>query len=325
MVKRILFTAAALVCAQALTAGVANPKDLPAGTKWILSLDLRSAQASPLVTELTEKIDPAKRRSAQAKIAAFKALFGIDLLKDIQDVVVAGSGSSDKGGVAFIYASLDAERLTTILAGNSTFTSSDYSGLKLLSWLDDSDKKQKYGSFARPGLFIISDNKPALCEALDVLSGKAAGLSADSPLRPAFASDGAFLTVMAVDVPSVVGEQPKAQALRQAQALCLRISAAQPETLSATLAVQATSPDTALQIRQALTGIQALVLLRAAEEPEQAAIAQLAKIAGEGSSVSMTLDLPKTVIENAIRQREARKAAQAEAAAAPANPAAATN
>ncbi len=318
MTKRFLSAAGALFCAQALLAGLASPQDLPARTKWILSVDLQSAQASPLVSELTAKIAPAKRRDAQAKIQAFKALFGFDLLKDIREVVIAGSGSADKGGVAFIYANLDAERLTTILAGNATFTTTDYSGLKLLSWVDDSDKKQKFGSFVRPGLAVLSDRKEAVLEALDVLSGKAAGLSADSPLKAAFSNGGAFLTVMAADVPSLVGEQPKAQALRQAQALCLHVSATQPDMLSASLAITASSDETALQIRQALLGIQALALLRSSEEPEQAAIAQLAKIGGAGASASMTLDLPKSMIENAISQHEAREAAKRAAAAAPA-------
>ena len=324
MFKRFLATAGALVCAQALMAGVASTKDLPADTKWVLRLDLQSAQASPLVTELVGKIAPAKRQQAQAKIAAFKALFGIDLLKDIQEVVVAGNGSADKGGAAYIYGSLDAARLTTILAGNATFSSSDYNGLKLLSWTDDNDKKQKFGSFIRPGLTVMSDKKEAVTAALDVLSGKVAGLAAGSSLKGAFANGGAFLTVVAEDVPSIIGEQPKGQALRQAQSLCLNISAPQPDLLSASLAVKASSDETAQQIRQALTGIQALALLRAAEAPEQATLAQLAKINGEGSSVSIALDLPKSAIENAIRQREAREAAKRAAAAAAAAVPAAT-
>lgn len=195
-------------------------------------------------------------------------MFGVDLLADIQNVVIAGSGSADQGGAAYIYANLDADRLTTILAGNATFSSTDYDGLKLLSWVDDNDKKAKYASFARPGLAVMSDKKEAVTAALDVLSGKTAGISADSPLKSAFASDGAFLTVMAVDVPSIIGEQPKGQALRQAQSLCLRVSASQPDLISASLAVKAASEETALQIRQALMGIQALAQLTAAVDLE---------------------------------------------------------
>lgn len=318
MTTRFLLAAGALALAFSRTAWAAEPRDLPADTKWVLNLDLKAAQAAPMVGYAVGKIAPGKRRDAQAKLAAIKALFGVDLLKDIREVVIAGSGLAQSGGVAYIYADFDTERLTTILAGNSTFASAEQSGFKLLSWTDDNDKKQKFGSFVRPGLTVISDRRECLVEALEVLAGKRGCLPPGSPLKPALAhAPQDILCLMAVDVPSLVGEQPKAQALRQAQSLCLRVHGAQAETLSASLSVTATSAETAVQLRQALLGIQALCLLRAAEAPEQAAVAQLAKITGEGATVGVTLDVPKSVVEDALRQRAARAAAQAAPAPAP--------
>ncbi len=315
MIKRFALAAGALALAQTLALQAADLNDLPAGTKWVLNLDLKAAQGAPMLNYAAEKIAPAKRREAQTKFAAIKALFGIDLLNDIDQVIIAGNGSADKGGVAYVYGAFDAQRLSTILAANQNFTSAEHSGFTVLGWKDDS---QKYLSFARPGLAMISSSQLALAEALDVLADKKAGLPADSAFKPALSRTGGVLTVMAVDVPSIVGEQPKAQALRQAQSLCLRITASQPETLSASLSVTATSNETAVQIRQALMGIQALALLRASESPEQATLASLAKVTGEGTTVGVTLDLPKRVIEDVIRQRAARAAAQAAPAAAPA-------
>lgn len=315
MTKRITLAAGALFCAQVFTAQATELKDLPAGTKWVLNLDMKAAQASPILNYMVNAIAPAKRQAAQAKIAAVKALFGVDLIKDIDSLVIAGNGNAQDGGVAYIYARLDSERLSTILAINSTFSSTDYSGFKLLSWLDDNDKKQKFGTFVKPGLTVISDKKECLLEALDVLAGKKACLAADSAFKQALSDAGSVLTVMATDVPSIVGEQPKAQALRQAQSLCLHVNASQPDVLSAALSVTATSSETAVQIRQALMGIQALAMLRASEAPEQATLASLAKITVEGTTVGMSLDLPKKVIEDTIRQHEAREAAKAAPAA----------
>lgn len=311
--KRIVLAAGLLICTQAIRTRAADLNDLPAGTKWVLNLDLKAAQASPMINFAIDKIAPAKRREAQTKFAAIKALFGIDLLKDISQVVIAGNGNAEKGGVAYVYGVFDVERLSTILAANQNFTTAQRSGFTVLGWKDDS---QKYLSFARPGLAMLSGSQTALTEALDVLAEKKAGLAADSSFKPALAGKGSVLTVMAIDVPSIVGEQPKAQALRQAQALCLRVNASQPETLCASLSVTATSEETAVQIRQALMGIQALAQLRASEAPEQATLASLAKISGEGKQIGVTLDLPKSVIETAIRQREAHEAAKAAPAAA---------
>jgi hypothetical protein len=320
MMKAAVIAAGALALALPLSqaARAAEPGDLPAGTKWLVNVNVKAAQTSPMASYAVAKIAPAKRREAQAKLAAAKALFGIDLLSDVKEVLIAGGGSASSGGTAYIYASLDAERLTTILEANPTFSSADQSGFKLLSWTDDSDKKQKFGAFARPGLTVISDRRDCLVETLDVLAGKRPGLSPSSPLSAAVKqSNTDFVTLMAIDVPAIVGEAPKAQALRQAQALCLRLSATQPETLSAALTVTATNAETAQQIRQALMGIQALALLRAAEAPEQAALAQLAKVSGSGSTVGVTLDVSKSTIEDFISQRAARAAAPTAAPAAP--------
>lgn len=309
--KRFLVTVGALALLPTITVQAAELRDLPAGTKWVLNVNIKAVQSAPMVTYTIDKIAPAKRREAQAKFAAIKALFGVDLLNDIKEVVIAGNGQASEGGVAYIYATLDTARLTTILAGNPTFASLDCNGFKLLSWTDDNDKKPKFGVFVRPGLTLMTDKRECAIEALDVLAGKREGLSADSPLKAAITrSEGDILSLIAVDVPSIVGEQPKAQALRQAQSLHLRVNASQPETLSASLSVTATSNETAVQIRQALMGIQALALLRAAEAPEQATLASLAKITGDGATVGITLDLPKSVIEDALRQRAARAAAQ---------------
>ncbi len=320
MTQRMTALALLLALAAPLLAPAAEPRDLPADTKWVLRLDLKAAQAAPLMSAVIGKIAPAKRREAQAKLAAFKALFGVDLLQDIREVVIAGEGQAEKGGVAYIYATFDTARLTTILAGNPTFTSTDQNGFKLLSWTDDADKKQKFGAFVRPGLTVLSDRRESLVGALEVLAGQRAGLPADSPLRPAVASGAQdIVSLMAADVPAIVGNQPKAQALRQAQSLAFRIHAARPDTLSAALTVTAPTGETALQIQRAFLGIQALSLLNAAEAPEQATLAQHVKVAGDGQTVTVTLDLPQAVIEEAVRQHHARTAPpQPPAAATPA-------
>ena len=309
--KRIVLAAGALLCLRTLPTQAADLKDLPSETKWVLNLDIKAVQASPLLNYVVDKVAPAKRQEAQAKIAAIKALFGIDLVKDIDQLIIAGNGNAEKGGVAYVYGTFDPQRLTTILAGSKNFTSTQCGSFTVLGW---NDGKQKYLSFAKPGLAMLSSSQTTLTDALDVLSGKKTGLASDSVFKSALSCSGQeLLTLQAVDVPSIVGEQPKAQALRQAQALCLHVCAAQPETLSAELSVTAASDETALQVQQALMGIQALALLRSAEAPEPATLAALAKISSKGRTVGVTITLPKSVVESIVRQREERRAAKAAA------------
>ena len=323
MLKRMTVLASVLFCAQALTTQAANLKEFSAETKWVLNLDMKAAQTAPMLTFIADKIAPEKRQEAENKLAAVKAMFGIDLIKDIDQVVIAGNGNAEKGGVAYVFGNFDVQRLTTILAGSKNFKLTQHDTFTVLGWNDDG---QKYASFAKPGLALLTNSEAAMNDALDVIGGKKPGLAANSVFSYAFARTGQeLLTVQAVDVPDIVGEQPKAQALKQAQSLSLRICAASAEELAASLSVTAASDETAAQIQQALMGIQALTLLRANEEPETSSLASLSKIAIQGRTVSVSLSLSKGAVENIMRlrqQREAAKAAAAQQQAAPAAPAA---
>jgi hypothetical protein len=296
------------------TLRAANLNEFPAETKWMLNLDMRAAQTSPMLNFVVEKMAPVKRQQAQTKLAAIKAMFGIDLIKDIDQLIIAGNGKAEQGGVAYVYGTFDAQRLSTILAASKGFASVQHGKFEVMGW---NDNGQKYLSFAKPNLALLSNSQTVLFEALDVFAGKTPGLDAGSVFKTSVARSGQdVLTLQAIDLPAIVGEQPKAQALKQAQALRLVIHASQPEELDAELAVTAASDDTAVQIRQALMGIQALAMLRAAEAPEGATLASLAKISGEGRNVNVTMALPKSAVETAMRQREARQAAKAAARAA---------
>ena len=314
MLTRFKLAFGVLVCAQAFSLQAAASKEFPAETKWMLNLDMKAAQASPIINFVVDKLEPVKRQQAQNKLAAIKAMFGVDLIKDIDQLIMAGCGNAEKGGVAYVYGKFDAQRLSTIIAGSKNYTQMQHGGFTVMGWNDD---KQKYISFAKPGLAMLSNSQTVLTDALDVLAGKQPGLAPNSVFRSALSGTGGnLLTVQAVDVSSLAGEQPKAQALKQAQALCLRVSATKADALDASLSVTAASDETAMQIQQAFMGIQALALLRSGDAPESATLASMAKINSQGRTVDVTLTLPQSIIATVIEQREARDAAKAAAKAA---------
>jgi hypothetical protein len=294
----------------------ADPGDYPAQTRWILSLDLQAAQESPLVAFLTEKIDAGKRKDAEAKLAAFNAMFGVNLLKDIDRITVAGNGDAEKGGVAYVYGRLEEQRFTPILAMAKQYASADRDGVAVQSWFDESDKKKKFIAFARPGLVLFSNAEQPLTDALDVLAKRQAGLSPDSPLGGAFkADDAGLLTLHAHGIAAIVGSQPKAESLKQAEALSLRVTTPDAETLNASLSVTAVSDETARQIQQALVGVQAIARLRAADDPRSAALASQASITGSGRTVEVALTLNADQLAALLRPHP-----QPETAAPAANP-----
>ncbi len=310
--KPTLLILGAALCLQSVQTRASELKEFPSQTHWVLRVDFKAAQASPLVNYIASQMDANKRVEAQNKLAAFKAIFGFDPLKDIDQLVIAGNGNAEKGGVAYIYGTFDAQRLTTILAGSKNFASADHDGVAMLSWVDEKDNKAKCLAFAKPGLALLSSSPAALAEALDVLAGKQAGLAPDSPLSDAFArAPQNMLSLHAFDIAAIVGQTPKAEMLKQAQALSLRVQAVNADTLEATLSVTAATDETALKIHQAVMGIQALMMLQADAKPEAATLASLAQINSNGRTVSVTLKLPKAVIENAVAERQAHQTAAA--------------
>ena len=318
MLNRMLCMAGAIVLALTLHSRAADANEFPAGTHWILTVDVKAAQAAPLLQSLVEKMDTNKIHEAKAKLAAAKAMFGIDLLKDIDHVIIAGNGDAQKGGVAYIYGVFDAQRLTTILGATKNYAMTNHGEIAVQSWVDEKDNKQKYLAFARPGLAILSNTQSAITDVLDVLAGKQPSLASDSPLRNAFKRDARNLVSLNVyGLSSIVGSTPKAEAFKQTEALSLCVSTPDETSISACMSVTATSDETALQVQQALQGIQAIILLRAAEAPESAALASQAKITCQGRMVGLSVTLPRELIENAVRAHEAKKAAKrAETAAA---------
>lgn len=309
--KPALAFAGALMLACACRLSAIEARGFSAQTRWVLTLGLPAAHASPMLAFAADQIDAAKRQEAERKLAAVEAMFGLNLKKDFDHIVIAGNGDASKGGVAYVYGRFDTQRLTTILAGSSDYSTSNHYGTVIQSWRDNFDKKKKCLAFAKPGLALIADQVEPLVNALDVLATRRPGLPANSALRAAFSpSAGDVLTLYIMDLPAVVGTQPNAQALRQATSLSLRIGTPDEETLEASLAVTATNTQTAQQVYQALMGIQALAMLRAAEEPETAALATQIGITCEGSEVKVSFGVSKTQLQTTLQNRKARRAAQ---------------
>ena len=318
MFMRMTITACLLFCFAASYSRAAELKDFPSQTHWILSVDMKAAQASPIMKFIVDKLDADKRQEAERKLAAARAVFGIDLLKDIDNLVIAGNGDAEKGGVAYVYGQFDVPRLTAIIGGSQKFESVDHHGISILSWVDEKDNKAKCLAFAKPGLMMLSNTRNTLADAVDVVAGNKPGLDPSSPLSKAFVrSNQDLLSLNAFGIASIVGAAPKAEALRRAESLSLNIRTPDSDSLTADLQVTATSEQTATQIHQALLGVQAIALLRAAEAPEPAALASQAKVVCNSRTVGVTLNLPKNLIENTIRARAAKPAAG------PAQPAAA--
>ncbi|MDD4102179.1 MAG: hypothetical protein PHU80_06050, partial [Kiritimatiellae bacterium] len=73
MLKRTFIAAGCLAFTLVLSSYAVDAKELSDKTSWVLTADLKAANASPLIKFISEQIAPDKREQAEAKLASVEA------------------------------------------------------------------------------------------------------------------------------------------------------------------------------------------------------------------------------------------------------------
>ncbi len=280
-------------------------------TKWVLALDLKAVYASPLLKFVAQQFDTGKQLQSEHQIETFDAMFGFNLKRDLNQVVISGTGNAEQGFVAYVYGRFDIQRIKMFLSRINGQISSNYHGVVIYDWHDEKEDDRRCLAFPREGLALFSNQIGPLTNALDVLKKQQTGLSPDTALSKAVqATQGDILSLQAVDISSIVGSAIKTPVLQQAQALLLRIREPDAQTMQASLLVSTQDEQTAIQIQQALTGFQALAFLRASQEPEAAILASQLVITRKTKDVQVNVKLPKAHLQELLQKRSARLAHQ---------------
>ena len=173
-------------------------------------------------------------------------------------------------------------------------------------WHDKADKKTKHAAFAKPGLALFSDQAGPLVKALDVLAARRPSLPANTPLRAAFTPSPGDADPSRFGLGGYRGHTAHRPGLTSGQVAQLADRNAEREDLKTALAVTAADEQTAQQVYQALMGLRALAMLRAAEEPEAAGLASQIGITCEGSAVRMDFGITKAQLQTVLQNRKER-------------------
>lgn len=273
-------------------------------TQWILHADLKALNQSSMGHFLQRSLDDQVLR----RLAALKAVSGIDLTNDVDAVAVCGKGNAEAGGIVYASGRFDVAKLSTIIGGAEAFQSQPFGKHTLLSWTDKG--KRVYLSFAGSKMVVLSMSEPLLRETLNLIDGKSPrlGLAADAPAAGLLAHrEGRFLTLQADNLSSLASTNNLPwQILAQAQALHLEVSQMSGANgLDCTLTLFAPNRETAQQMQQTAVGLQALFMMQAAKNPEAATAAQQVKVAVDDVRVSLTLQVPEALLLKVLQNRRA--------------------
>jgi hypothetical protein len=243
---------------------VARPfcaSDVPAESKWVAYADTAKIRSSQVGRFMLASMDANDR----AKLDGFHAIFKFDLIQDIDSVLLFGPNLKKNGeGVLIISGHFDKTHLVTMLKANDTYASVLHDDTVIHNWVDDkyrekSPDKRTYGAFAPNGDIVMGDSQSLVKKALDVLSGRSAGLSMDSALNLSDRSD-AVLVAAALEVQDGARLPSKAAMLRQTRNMYFAMREADGE-LHTELEINADSAEAAFYMDSVVRGMLSMVFL----------------------------------------------------------------
>ena len=273
--------------------------DFPAETKVLAHIDLNSLYSSKTGDLIKETMDKKSTR----KLDSFKALSGIDLMKDIDSIFLVGSDEGKDSGAIYASGRFDVQKLTTILSGNDSFKSESCGSHRILSWSDGEDLK--HGCFVDSGLAIASENIVTLRKALAVIDGTGAKLSSNSPFVFIIKRQPTrFISVAAHKVSNMAEVAPQLQMLQQAESLTFSVDQASAESAGLLLNAAAKTPtaEAAQQMGAMIMGLQAMMMMQAAQNPEVAEIAKNFKSEVNETTIKLSLKITEAQLRKQIAE-----------------------
>jgi len=170
-----LSVACLLAAASALNAAPLKRGDIPADPTWVLHLDMDNLKATTIGGFLNEQISA--KPEAQAKLAAFQAIVGFDLQKQLHGITLYGTSSKPEDGVLIVYSDFDAERLLILARAADGYKAEDYNKHVIHHWIDrmkpakDGATNLTYATIAGSRV-LFSQKRETMTTAIDAIDGK---------------------------------------------------------------------------------------------------------------------------------------------------------
>ena len=171
-----------------VTIGRAEPLDLkqvPAEAKWVSHVDVDTLRASIVVQKAYQKCLDMHKDAAE-KMDMVCSIVGMDPRKDLHGITAYGKDTNKEHGVLIVHADVNQALLLALVAKAPDHKATTYDAYELHSWTQKCCKKGPHavtGVFYRPNIMVFAGCVEAVKSALDVLDGKASGITGrGSPL-----------------------------------------------------------------------------------------------------------------------------------------------
>jgi hypothetical protein len=276
------------------TAAPLNKNHISADAKWIFHVDFEAFRA----TQIGRLVQDDIRQNWQPKIDALNQLFGSDLTRDIYAMTLFGNQAGEENASVLMYGKFNKEKLTALLALNGSYKKSSYNNSDLHYWVDDRDKKSRFGAFAQDNLIVISQTESQVKSMLDILSGKTrslAGQQAGPLWSLTEVPQDTFMMAAAVELGQLAQDDKNAAILQNSKLLAF-VGAENQGNVNLRLRLESQNIEAAEQIETALRGILALVTLSRKDNPDLAALAGACKITRDQSILNVQFAYPSQAL-----------------------------
>jgi hypothetical protein len=285
MMKRLLLSPVALLCA--LTAGAAplKPADVKADPALVVHVDFDGFRATSVGKAFLAQLS---QPDIDEKLTAIQGMFDFDPRTQLHGATIYASSGNPPEGVLIVYADFDSNRVVALGRLAPGFAVITNGSRSLYTWIDQKAKANSNCAdcnhiFAaiRGNRIILSKGEAPLTTALDVMDGSAPSLKGDKALAD-LGGDGNVIQAV-VRKFDFGGEDPNAAIFKMSKIVRFQVGE-KADHIAATLNFQAKDEDVATQISAIAQGLLALLKLQQGD-PEILKIAKAVSVHQDGATV----------------------------------------
>jgi hypothetical protein len=229
----------------------------PENAQWLIHLDVKKFVSTQLFDLLmADKKD---------KIINFNDMlsnkFKIDIFKDVYGITILGMGKDKDNAVLCYDGKVDKEFILGLLKLNKDYKEIPYGKYTIYSWEGD-----HFGAFANDHQVLVGEDKDAIKNVLDVISGKKRSMTASNlmTLWKGIPQD-AFLKAAAYNIAELADDR-EASAILKKTGMAFFMALERNENLKLKLKLTTDTPETANNIHQIVKGFMALAKLKQHEK-----------------------------------------------------------
>lgn len=278
---------------------------------WVLHLDCDALRQTAMGKQMLAEMD---KPDAQKKLAAFEAVFKVDLRKDLHGVTVYSATKEEPDGVVLAYADFDAERLISLVQANQSYESAKRNGHTIHNWIDDKKKEvngvkpRTYGAIYKNKIIVVGQKESRVAEALAVLDGKQPDVTKSATFAPLAKPGPGTIVQAAARKLNLPGNDPGAAVFKQAKMIWLNFGERAGKA-ELKLNLDANSTEVAQQMVDVAKGLIAVMALQT-DKPEAVKLAKAATVDSAAASVAIKFALPAADVVQMIKDKAAEQSKQ---------------